>query len=205
MKSKAHRCCECGKLATWHNMNPKNGNGLYYCDDCVPRDHAPFNIEDWRVPTSKNVVWWDKSAKMKDFRTLGSSERTQNSFYYDYIGKDGRRIPSTSFIHCNSGFFKCVKEKYQVVSDFNLEYCFDKTLERYSFTNRDKQRLKFDFNSVLLSIKKDSTQTLIEYNLFMSKLGDLITRKINNGLFHGKEEELDKFFRKLKSNAKKMV
>lgn len=164
----------CGKTATWCKEKHIDNEGIYFCDDCVPRNSIDNirNIEDWGEPDSNaHIMWWNENSRKNDLLKNGSLTRTSNSFYYEYLNDKLQRGTSTHFKHSAEGFPLSLK-KEKVLNQIEI---------LNAYTNNKKYLSTLEIKKVGTSIAEvlmdkstlDMKQT-IPYNLFMSKFGDKI-------------------------------
>ena len=174
-ENRKHKCCECGKTAVWFNEYGTNNRTKYYCEDCVPRGAICNidNIQDIGEPNpNKKIMWWDEFSLQKDFLKNGTLERTKNSFYYEELDEEGRRSPSDEFTYSPRGFDK----KYE---DKNYLITYDDILESVDACNKcltldEEFEISDLLGEIFLEYRNLKDLYSIDYNLFMSKVGDVI-------------------------------
>lgn len=205
MKIRKHKCCECGKTAIWKDIKPKKGSAIFFCDECVPREPHPMALDDFGEPSdisNDDVIWWNYGSYGNDFKKMGSKERTKESFYYEFVDGNGKRYPTLNFSMDENGYdMKDIKKflNYNVISKVVSE-----CITKHFMTARDNFRIK-DMMAELfvLARTKNAKPQLVEYNRFMSKLGDKICSICEENSFNGKEMDLITFYRHFKEEIKK--
>lgn len=209
MKLRKHKCCECGKTAIWKNIMPNKGYPTFFCDKCVPREPHPMALDDFGEPTNFpndecKIVWWDESAYGNDFKTLGSTERTDKSFYYEIVDKDGKRFPTFNFILKDEGYDMDESETKSFLNFNAISKVASDCVARHFATARDNFRVKDKLAELFVSTRtKGDKPQLVEYNRFMSKLGDYVCYICEEGGFNGKELQLVTFYRHFREEIRK--
>ena len=199
MKNK-HKCCCCGKVATWHDEYG-NHRARYYCDDCIPRGSISNveNIEDFGEPTSSdNIMWWEKECVTKDLLKNGTKERNNNSFYYEILDGLGRRRPHSDYICCVDGFNIEDNSQTTYITWENITSCIDNNCIFMKY--KDIFLIKDAMGDIFLKYRDQFDRTKIKYNLFMSKFG--IYMKTKNNDFPNiaiNQKEIKKFYINFKS------
>ena len=203
--NRKHRCCECGKIEVWYNEFGTKNRTKYYCEDCVPRGSISNvdNIEDIGEPNpNKKIMWWSEHCLHNDLLKNGSLERDKDSFYYEELDEEGRRSPSDDFSYSERGFDKKDDEKSYVI-------CYDDILESIDDCNKsisldDEFEISDALGEIFLEYRNLRDLYSIDYNLFMSKVGDFFHSRFN-GFDKNKYESWKKFyinFKQVISNCK---
>lgn len=141
-KKRIHKCSMCNKPATWYYL-PSSDGKRFFCDDCVPRG-CSCNVYDLKLfgePDNKeNIIWWSKEnyhryliGESNDIDNLSSKERQKDSFYYEYLDKNGKRLPCCEYDYDEQGqeFY----EKVLFINKQDIIAIFEKEFSR--FTKRD--------------------------------------------------------------------
>ena len=171
-----HKCHNCGKIATWQNKYPnKHDRAKYYCEDCVPRGSLENvdNIDDFGEPNpNRKVMWWGENSKANDLLRDGSLTREKDSFYYEELDENGKRMPPDDFIYSKKGFKKSdnITEYYITYKDIidNLDESSKNLTLDEEFEIQDKAI------DIFVKIKDKKLNNIAKYNVFMSKFGNFM-------------------------------
>lgn len=199
-KNHFHKCCMCGKKATWYKEIHQKGDALYYCDDCVPRGDISNvdNIEEWGEPMIGTLVmWWDANSVKADLLKDGHLERTPTDLYYEYLDMNGKRYPSTKFEHDINGFI-IEDKKTKYTSTDNIYDVYNKT--KIILSPLELKSVSTSIAEVLLN--HETTNKKIAYNDFMSQLGSKIKHKT---LTIAYQNNIGKFYNKFKYELAKIT
>jgi CRISPR/Cas system CSM-associated protein Csm2 small subunit len=165
----------------------------------VPRGGSDFvyNVEDFGEPNPiKKVMWWDSTCVINDLMKDGSLERGPKSFYYEELEDDGRRNPKDRYDYRSNGWECCFLEEDKYVSYDSIRHAFDSSVMETTYANIIY--IKDIIDSIFLKNKDKKERTMIQYNLFMAKLGSEIVQ-----LYGRKGKELGRFYRVFKELLKK--
>ena len=210
-KYRKHKCCQCGKIATWYNYDSHKDDLEYFCDDCVPRgciENVKNTDKDGEPMLGAKVMWWDCDADESDFLHDGDLEPNTQSFYYEVLDNNGRRKPS-HFAYCyEENGFELIDNSYYL-RYYDVRQVFGKTCERLNYL------LKLDVESEISYIfEKNHTlydEFIIDYNIFMQKLSkfvyNVVDRDIKQSLLSWiktEYEDLRKFYEYFKTEIKKV-
>lgn len=179
MKNK-HKCCCCGKVATWHDEYG-NHRARYYCDDCIPRGSISNveNIEDFGEPTSSdNIMWWEKECVANDLLKNGTKERNNNSFYYEILDGLGRRRPHSDYVYNVDGFNIEDNSQTTYVTFENIRSCVENNCIFLKY--KDIFLIEDAIRDIFLKYREQFDITKIKYDLFMNKFGIYMHIKNND-------------------------
>ena len=107
------------------------------------------------------------------------------------------------FSHSSDGFKRRFSESTFLLSYTSILNCFKKCFKESRFTNRDRFAMIDYIGDLFLKKREKGQYAFINYNVFMCDFGDHIHNIIKYGKFHGKEEELFKFYTFFKQEIKK--
>lgn len=185
LNKQLHKCCICkSNIAQWKNqLAPKDGI-FYFCDKCVPRNDISNvkNIDDFGEPDSNaNVMWWSEFSLKKDFKKNGTLTREKDSYYYEIIGEDFRRKPSSDFLYKKDGFNKKEEEKQYILYFSDIMNTIN-SIELKGVFDSDLFEFKDVAEEIYIKHKNKLNSEIIDYNLFMSKLGYYFVQKYSENM-----------------------
>lgn len=201
-KNHLHKCCMCGKKATWFKEIHEKGDALYYCDECIPRGDIGNvdNIEEWGEPMINTLVmWWDANSVKSDLLKDGHLERKPTDLYYEYLDANGKRYPSSKFEYDINGFI-IKDEKIKHITTDNIFDAYNKV--KTVLKPLELKSVSTSIAEVLLNYEDPCTNKKIRYNDFMSQLGDKIKRKV---LTIGYQNNIERFYNKFKKELAKIT
>lgn len=105
-----HKCCCCGKPATWLYLPTTDRDDIAFCDDCVPRGcncnvHSIKEVyasPEWieELKQNPNVKWYTEEGMKKGEYT---DKYQSDSVYVEEFDEKGRRFPCCEYVHDENG------------------------------------------------------------------------------------------------------